>query len=40
MTLKLDGTKIGLPQHSNRVEAWLRGERVAPITIDMALITK
>ena len=33
--LILDGTKIGW--HKERVEAWERGERIAPITIDMAL---
>lgn len=33
--LILDGTKIGW--HLDRVRAWERGERVAPITIDMAL---
>lgn len=33
--LILDGTKIAW--HQDRVEAWLRGERIAPITIDMAL---
>ncbi|MCO5144087.1 MAG: radical SAM protein [Oligoflexia bacterium] len=33
--LILDGTKIAW--HEERVNAWLRGERVAPITIDMAL---
>ena len=33
--LILDGTKI--LWHRDRVEAWLRGERIAPITIDMAL---
>ncbi len=33
--LVLDGTKI--LWHKERVEAWLRGERIAPITIDMAL---
>jgi MoaA/NifB/PqqE/SkfB family radical SAM enzyme len=33
--LILDGTKIGW--HLGRVEKWQRGERVAPITIDMAL---
>lgn len=33
--LILDGTKIGW--HMDRVRAWERGERVAPITIDMAL---
>ncbi|MCZ7644134.1 MAG: radical SAM protein [Planctomycetota bacterium] len=33
--LILDGTKIGW--YKDRVEAWARGERVAPITIDMAL---
>jgi len=33
--LVLDGTKI--LWHKDRVEAWLRGERIAPITIDMAL---
>lgn len=33
--LVLDGTKLAW--HWDRVEAWERGERVAPITIDMAL---
>lgn len=33
--LILDGTKIGW--HLERVRAWERGERIAPITIDMAL---
>lgn len=33
--LILDGHKINW--HKDRVEAWLRGERVAPITIDCAL---
>lgn len=33
--LILDGHK--LRWHRERVEAWLRGERIAPITIDMAL---
>lgn len=33
--LILDGHK--LEWHSERVEAWIRGERVAPITIDCAL---
>ena len=33
--LILDGTKIGW--HMDRVKAWERGERIAPITIDMAL---
>jgi len=33
--LILDGTKIAW--HAERVRAWERGERVAPITIDMAL---
>lgn len=33
--LILDGTKISW--HLDRVEAWERGERIAPITIDMAL---
>ncbi len=33
--LILDGTKIAW--HADRVKAWERGERVAPITIDMAL---
>jgi MoaA/NifB/PqqE/SkfB family radical SAM enzyme len=33
--LILDGTKIGW--HLERVSAWERGERIAPITIDMAL---
>lgn len=34
----LDTTKIAY--HQGRVEAWRRGERVAPITIDMALTQK
>ncbi|MBX3126611.1 MAG: radical SAM protein [Polyangiaceae bacterium] len=33
--LILDGTKLGW--HLERVRAWERGERVAPITVDMAL---
>ena len=33
--LILDGTKIAW--HRDRVDAWMRGERIAPITIDMAL---
>ena len=33
--LILDGTKIAW--HEDRVRAWERGERIAPITIDMAL---
>jgi MoaA/NifB/PqqE/SkfB family radical SAM enzyme len=33
--LILDGTKI--PWHIDRIKAWDRGERIAPITIDMAL---
>lgn len=32
--LQLDGTKIGW--YRDRVEAWARGERIAPITIDAA----
>lgn len=34
----LDGTKIA--HHADRVKAWMNGERVAPITIDMALTQK
>lgn len=33
--LILDGTKIAW--HKERIQAWERGERIAPITIDMAL---
>ena len=33
--LILDGTKI--QWHKERINAWERGERIAPITIDMAL---
>lgn len=33
--LILDGTKI--QWHKERVDQWLRGEKIAPITIDMAL---
>ena len=34
----LDGHK--LPWHTDRLEAWQRGERIAPVTIDMALTRK
>lgn len=34
----LDGSKIA--HHAERVAAWERGERIAPITIDMALTRK
>jgi MoaA/NifB/PqqE/SkfB family radical SAM enzyme len=37
-SLHLDTTKIAF--HKERVEAWRLGERVAPITIDMALTQK
>jgi MoaA/NifB/PqqE/SkfB family radical SAM enzyme len=33
--MMLDGTKLGL--YRDRVDAWKRGERIAPITVDMAL---
>lgn len=33
--LILDGTKIAW--HKERIEAWERGERIAPITVDMSL---
>jgi MoaA/NifB/PqqE/SkfB family radical SAM enzyme len=33
--LILDGTKI--QWHQDRIAAWMRGERIAPITIDMSL---
>jgi len=33
--LILDGTKLAW--HKDRVEAWLRGEKIAPITMDIAL---
>src|ERR1039457_563750 len=33
--LILDGTKLAW--HQERVTSWLKGERIAPITIDMAL---
>mgnify|MGYP003642281189 CR=1 FL=1 len=33
--LILDGTKIAW--HQDRIDAWERGERIAPITIDMSL---
>ena len=33
--LILDGTKLSW--HLDRVEKWQKGERIAPITIDMAL---
>ena len=35
--LILDGSKV--LYHPDRVQAWLRGERIAPITIDCALTT-
>jgi MoaA/NifB/PqqE/SkfB family radical SAM enzyme len=34
-TIILDGHKLAW--HTERIEAWLRGERIAPVTIDMAL---
>ena len=34
----LDGHKLAW--HKDRVDAWLRGERIAPITIDCALTRK
>ncbi len=40
MNLELDGTKIALPQHAERLRAFLAGERIAPITIDCALTQK
>lgn len=33
--LILDGTKLAW--HKDKVDAWLRGERISPVTIDMAL---
>ena len=33
--LLLDGSKLAW--HQERLEAWRRGERVAPLTVDMAL---
>lgn len=36
--LILDGSKV--LYHRDRVDAWLKGERIAPITIDCALTTK
>lgn len=36
--LVLDGHKLGW--HHDRVKAWERGERIAPVTIDMALTRK
>ena len=36
----LDTTKVFFPQHRERLLAWERGERVAPITLDMALTQK
>ncbi len=36
--LILDGHK--LPWHKDRIEKWLKGERIAPITIDCALTRK
>jgi len=37
-SLQLDGTKIAW--YRNRVEAWRRGERIAPITMDVAWTRK
>lgn len=37
LKLILDGTKIAY--YTDRVAAWERGERIAPVTIDMALTT-
>jgi MoaA/NifB/PqqE/SkfB family radical SAM enzyme len=36
--LQLDGTKIG--HYRDRVEAWARGERIAPVTMDVAWTRK
>ena len=36
--LLLDNTKIAW--HTERLAAWERGERIAPVTIDMALTRK
>ncbi len=36
--LILDGSKIHW--HQDRVDAWKRGERIAPVTIDMALLPR
>src|SRR6266568_2586268 len=36
--LQLDGTKI--PFYRDRVEAWARGEKIAPITMDVAWTRK
>jgi MoaA/NifB/PqqE/SkfB family radical SAM enzyme len=36
--LQLDGTKIGF--YRDRVEAWKRGERIAPVTMDVAWTRK
>jgi MoaA/NifB/PqqE/SkfB family radical SAM enzyme len=36
--LELDGTKLAF--HTDRIEAWLRGERIAPILVDWALTRK
>lgn len=38
MTYILDGHK--LPWHIDRVQAWERGDRIAPVTLDMALSVK
>lgn len=38
LELILDGTKI--EWHRDRLDAWMRGERIAPITIDMSLTDK
>ena len=35
--IELDGTKIAW--YKDRVDAWARGERIVPITVDMALTT-
>src|SRR5687767_5289782 len=36
--LQLDGTKVG--RYRERVEAWARGERIAPVTMDVAWTRK
>ncbi len=38
--MNLDGTKIARDEHRERVQAYMAGEKVAPITIDMALTQK
>lgn len=35
MRFDLDGTKLALPQHAERLRAFLAGERIAPVLVEI-----